>query len=127
MSKSILKLFLGILFVLVNFQILIAEERTLTPPKDYKGDMYVVIKMDGYRGYEECSEIKIIWGPWETESLSAISSARSLKPLAIRLEKKKRDQVPLTVIANCPASIELLQGEPNSRNYEIRKPNWRKR
>lgn len=127
MSKSILKLLLSILFVLVNFQILIAEEKTFTPPKDYKGDMYVVIKVVGYGGYEECSEIKIVWGPWETEPLSAVSSARSLKPLAIRFEKKKRDQVPLTVIANCPASFELLTGEPNPRNYEVRKPKWRER
>lgn len=127
MSKSILKPLLSVLFVLVNFQIIMAEERTYTPPKDYKGDMYVVIKMDEPHGYEECSEIKIVWGPWETESISAISGARSLKPLAIKFEKKKRDHIPLTVIANCPASIELLTGEPDRRNYKIKRPNWRKR
>lgn len=127
MLKLIQKLTLCILLVLVSFSYVVAAEKTFTPAKDYKGNMYVVIKAGGSVGYEECSRIKVIWGPWETEPVSAIRSARSSKPLAIVFEKTKRDQVPLTVSANCPASIELRMGKPDSRSYEIIEPRWVRR
>ncbi|MBU1182095.1 MAG: hypothetical protein KKF00_08040 [Proteobacteria bacterium] len=127
MLKFVQKPTLCILLVLVSFSYVVAAEKTFTPAKDYKGDMYVVIKAGGAVGYEECSRIKVIWGPWETEPVSAIQSARSLKPLAIKFEKNKKDQVPLTVIANCSASIELNSGKPDSRSYEVIEPRWGRR
>lgn len=127
MLKLIQKPTLCILLVLVSFSYVVAAEKTFTPAKDYKGDMYVIIKAGGSVGYEECSRIKVIWGTWETEPVSAIQSARSLKPLAIKFEKNKKDQVPLTVIANCPASVELRMGKPDSRSYEVIEPRWRRR
>lgn len=127
MLKLIQKLTLCILFVFGSFSYVFPTERTFTPGRDYKGKMYVIITVGGAVGYEECSAIKVIWGPWETEPVSAIRSARSSKPLAIVFEKTKRDQVPLTVSANCPASIELRIGKPDSRSYEIIEPRWVRR
>lgn len=127
MSKITLRFFLCVFVFSLTLSYVAAAEKTFTPLMDYKGDMYVVIKVVGYAGYEECSEIKVVWGPWETEPLSAIRSARSGKPLAIMFEKKKRDQVPLTVIANCSTSIELMTGKPDRGKYEVIKPNWRRR
>lgn len=128
MLKLMQKLTLCILLVLAGFSYVVAAEKTFTPAKDYKGDMYVVIKAGGAVGYEECSAIKVIWGPWETETVSAIRSARAQKPFAVKFKKKERDQqIPLTVIANCPASIELKHGNPDSRSYEVTEPRWRRR
>jgi hypothetical protein len=88
MLKLMQKLTLCILLILAGFSYVVAAEKTFTPAKDYKGDMYVVIKAGGAIGYEECSRIKVIWGPWETEPVSAIRSVCSSKPLAIKFEKK---------------------------------------
>jgi hypothetical protein len=133
LNKEVSKMFvlkkitIILVLVLVSFSYVVAAEMTFTPQRDYKGDMYVVIKTAGYVGYEECSEIKVIWGPWETEPVSAIKSARTKKPFAIKFKKKERDQIPLTVVTNCPASIELKHGNPDSRSYDVTEPRWRRR
>ena len=127
MSKIRSRVAVCISLALLSFSQVVAGERTFTPRKDYKGDMFAVVRVGGNIGYEECTEIKIIWGPWETKTVSAIRSARSLRPLPIRFSKNKKGEVPLTVITNCSASIDLMYGKPDSRTYEIATPQWTRR
>jgi len=126
MFRRILKLTICILFFSFVASNAIAAEKTFNPRQDYKGEMFVSIVVNpGQFPCEPGSSAKIIWGPWQTEEVKLHQS----KPRAIRFEKKKKDNVPLTVIvSSCEeARIDLGYGEPEQGKYLIEKPDWKKR
>jgi hypothetical protein len=116
-----------------------AAQRTFTPPMQYTGDMYVLVKSSGKQEggavaiapFHNCS-FKIIWGPWETKAVEPMSGIGKVKwmshTLAIKFRKKQKDQVPLTVqVIGCiPDSIELYTGRPEG-NIRAFTPRWQKR
>ncbi len=144
--KRILELTLCLLFLLITSLQAKAEERTLMPPKDYKGVMYVTIEITGgdvsINEYANI-ECKIVWGPYETKPVSGSVFTDPLlkfaQPLALKFEKKKKDQVPLTVIVRPrlagyrpKVSMELLteaefEAKKGLKRYQLFNPNWYKR
>jgi hypothetical protein len=79
--------------------------KTYLPPKDYTGDLYVVVTVDGLHNWQP--NFSIVCGPWI--GTGSATSAASNK-YALKFKKTQRDQVPFTVYAPDGSTFGPLAG-----------------
>jgi len=118
------------------------SEQTSVFPMDYTGPVYVVIKLSPefirivnplLRGKISVKG-RILWGPHEgifdirTDEIGR-EAGRLYKPVAVKFEKKKKDQVPLTVIVDGhkKAEITFHTGIPDKEKYVVGNAKWKRR
>jgi hypothetical protein len=83
--------------------------KTYVPPRDYTGDLYVVVTVDG--GHNWQPNFSIVWGPWIGTGTTATAASNKY---ALKFKKTQRDQVPFTVYAPDGSSFSLLSSSNNA-------------
>lgn len=146
MLRIEVKLLVLALFLLTFFQVTNANsyENTFYPEEAYTGPVYMAIKVvsvhtmitDPLRiGTKVNCSGKVVWGPYVGTFRKDLRVAAGLgweaSYLAVKFEKKKRDRVPLTVIAEIDSqyfkieSIDFKYGKPDKR-YTDTSASWRR-
>jgi len=99
MTKSRLLLSLALLLCIVSTSR--ATERTLLPPRDYVGNLYVLVTIQDPT-YNNMRPYSIVWGPWIGTATAGYSPSFRY---VLQFKKTQRDQVPFTVYAPQSATI----------------------